>query len=101
MPHKPATAAYARFDDFRFESLDPGFAIPAPTLLNPTYHPTGPAFSLSVNTSNQIFYALDCKASLSVSNWTYLGGLVGNGGLVNYTNSPVTNNAAFYRVRVP
>ncbi len=98
-----ATGAYATFDDFQFESLDPLFTIPAPTIINPAYGMVGTnsAFSLSVNSSNNIFYAVDRKTDISLAGWTYLGGLVGNGGLLNYTNSPVPNGAAFYRVRIP
>jgi len=99
----PATAAYAQFDGFSFESLDPGFAVPAPTILNPAYTAAGAnsAFTFSFNSSNPIFYAVDSKNSLTAPGWNYLGGLVGNGGLVSYTNNPATNSPAFYRLRLP
>ncbi|MEO7676267.1 MAG: LamG-like jellyroll fold domain-containing protein, partial [Verrucomicrobiota bacterium] len=51
-----ATGAYATFDDFIFESLDPGFTIPAPTILNPAASTN--SFRLSVNSTNNIFYAV-------------------------------------------
>jgi hypothetical protein len=95
----PATAAYAKYDNFKFEALDPGFSIPAPTIVNPALASGG--FSLGVNSSNSIFYAVDTKADLTLPTWTYLGGFVGNGSLVNYTNSPATGAQQFYRVRVP
>lgn len=95
----PATAAYAAFDNFKFESLDPGFTVAAPTIINPAY--AGSAFKLSLNSVNPLFYAVDTKASLTAPNWTYLGGLVGNGGTVTYTNTTATNAAGFYRVRIP
>ena len=94
-----ATGAYATFDNFIFESLDPGFNIPAPTIVNPAAGTN--SFRLSVNSTNNIFYAVDSKSDLTLPSWTYLGGVVGNGGLVSYTNSPATNGAAFYRVRIP
>ena len=94
-----ATGAYATFDNFIFESLDPGFTIPAPTIVNPAAGTN--SFRLSVNSTNNIFYAVDSKSDLTLPSWTYLGGVVGNGGLVSYTNSPATNGAAFYRVRIP
>lgn len=98
-----ATAAYAQFDDFKFESLDPGFTVPSPTILNSDYTSAGPnsAFRLSLNSSNSIFYAVDSKTSLAAPAWNYLGGVVGNGALASYTNSPATNNLEFYRLRVP
>ena len=95
----PATAAYAQFDDFKFESLNPGFTVAAPTITNPSY--TNSVFKLSLNSVNPIFYAVDMKTNLLSATWNYLGGVVGNGGTVSYTNSSATNSPGFYRVRVP
>jgi hypothetical protein len=95
----PATTAYALFNDFNFESLDPGFTVASPTIINPAY--AGSAFKLSVNSQNTLFYAVDATTSLTATNWNYLGGMVGTGGMVSYTNSPATNNTQFYRLRVP
>ncbi len=94
-----ATGAYATFDDFQFESLDPLFTIPAPTIVNEAH--VGSGFRFSLSASNNIFYAVDSKTDLTAPTWNYQGGFVGNGGLFNYTNSPATNGAAFYRVRIP
>lgn len=95
----PATTGYAVFDNFKFEALDPGFTIPAPTIINAAHVGTG--FRFSASASNNIFYAVDSKADLSAPTWNYLGGFVGNGGVFNYTNSPATNGAGFYRLRIP
>ena len=99
----PATAAYARFTDFSFESMDPGFTIPSLTILNPACTPAGAnsALNFSFNSSSSIFYAVDSKIDLAAPTWNYLGGVVGNGALASYTNSPATNNLEFYRLRVP
>jgi hypothetical protein len=94
-----ATDASATFDDFQFESLDPGFAIPTPSIADPAH--IGSGFRFSVNADNNTFYAVDSTTDLGVPTWTYLGGFVGDGGLFNYTNSPATNAQQFYRVRVP
>ena len=95
----PATAAYAQFDDFKFESLDPGFTVAAPTILNPAS--AGSSFSFNLSSISPIFYAVDSKTDLTAPAWTYLGGIVGNGGSLNYTNTTATNSAQFYRLRVP
>ena len=97
------TGAYATFDNFSFESLEPGFTIPAPVILTPGYTAAGTnsAFTLSVNTTNEIFYAVDSKLDLNGPVWSYLRGFVGNGGLVTVTNASATNALQFYRVRVP
>ena len=99
LAQNPATTAYAAYDNFTFESLDPGFTVPSPTIINPAY--ANSAFKLSLNSVNPIFYAVDAKASLTAPAWNYLGGVVGNGGVVSYTNSPATSSPQFYRVRVP
>ena len=94
-----ATDAYAQFDDFQFESLDPGFTVAAPTIINPSY--ANPAFKFSLNSVTPIFYAVDTKSNLLSATWNYLGGVVGNGGTVSYTNNAATNSPGFYRVRIP
>lgn len=95
----PATAGYAAYDNFKFEALNPGFSIPAPTIVNPAT--VGAGFKLGVNSSNAVFYAVDAKTNLTAPAWSYLGGFVGNGGLVYFTNSPALNAQQFYRLRVP
>lgn len=95
----PATAAYAAFDNFQFKSLDPGFSVAAPTIINPAY--ANSAFKFSLNSVNPIFYAVDSRTSLTSGNWNYIGGVVGTGGVVSYTNNPATSNPQFYRLRVP
>lgn len=94
-----ATSAFAKFDDFKFESLDTGLTVAAPTILNPAV--AGSNFSFNLNTVSPIFYAVDSKTDIAAPAWTYLGGFVGNGGSVSYTNTTATNSAQFYRVRVP
>jgi hypothetical protein len=95
----PTTAASAQFDNFTFESLDPGFTVAAPVISNPSY--ANSAFNFSLNSVNPLFYAVDTKNNLQATTWNYLGGLIGNGGALSYTNTTATNNPGFYRIRIP
>ena len=71
----------------------------APTIINPSY--ANPAFKFSLNSVIPVFYAVDTKSNLLSATWNYLGGVVGNGGTVSYTNNAATNSPGFYRVRIP
>jgi hypothetical protein len=99
LANSAVTAGYAAFDNFKFEALDPGFTVSAPTIVNPAQ--IGSDFRFSVNSVTNIFYAVDSKTDLNAPAWNYLGGFLGNGGLANYTNNPATNAQQFYQVRVP
>jgi len=86
------------WDDFEFNALSP---VGAPTLVNPLFSaaPT-PAFSFSWDSAASVSYKVDCTTSLSSPVWTEVGTVVGTGGLVSFTNTPASSDAAYYRVRI-
>ena len=98
-----AVGAYAWFDIIEFTALDAAAAVPSPLIKEAGYGLAGadPAFRFSFDSVKDVFYSVEGKGSFATPGWNYLGGLVGTGGSLNFTNTPATNAAGFYRLRVP